>query len=64
MLEKCRKELSTGDLSDVIRNKFLDMVLIVEDRLRDEMRDIRHFSKETKALSDFSLSEANTYKVD
>jgi len=48
MLEKYRKELSTRDLSDVSTNKLLDMALIVEDRLREEMKDIRHYSKETK----------------
>jgi len=47
MLEKYRKELSIRDLSDVSTNKLLDMALIVEDRLREEMKDIRHYSKET-----------------
>jgi len=47
MLEKYRKELSIRDLSDVTTNKLLDMALIVEDRLREEMKDIRHYSKET-----------------
>jgi len=47
MLEKYRKELTQRDLSDVSTNKLLDMALIVEDRLREEMKDIRHYSKET-----------------
>ncbi len=48
MLEKYRKELGNRDLSDVSTNKLLDMALIVEDRLREEIKDIRHYSKETK----------------
>jgi len=47
MLKMYRKELSIRDLSDVSTNKLLDMALIVEDRLREEMKDIRHYSKET-----------------
>jgi len=47
MLEKYRKELTQRDLSDVSTNKLLDMALIVEDRLREEMKAIRHYSKET-----------------
>jgi len=48
MLEKYRKELSNRDLSDVSTNKLLDMALIIEDRLREEIKHISHFSKETK----------------
>ena len=47
MLKMYRKELSIRDLSDVSTNKLLDMALIVEDRLREEMKAIRHYSKET-----------------
>jgi len=48
MLERCRKELSNRDLKDVPSNKLLDMAVLVEDRLREEMKDIRHYSKETE----------------
>ena len=48
LLKKYRKELSTRDLSDVPTNKLLDMAVLVEDRLREEIKDIRHFSKETE----------------
>jgi len=47
MLKMYRKELTQRDLSDVSTNKLLDMALIVEDRLREEMKAIRHYSKET-----------------
>jgi len=67
MLEKYRKELSTRDLSDVSTNKLLDMALIVEDRLREEMKDIRHYSKETK-VSGLELAfpdvPQNTWQVE
>jgi len=67
MLEKYRKELSIRDLSDVSTNKLLDMALIVEDRLREEMKDIRHYSKETK-VSGLELAfpdvPQNTWQVE
>ena len=60
MIEKYRKELSTRDLSDVSTNKLLDMAVLVEDRLREEVKEISHFSKETKSTADFSLSDYDT----
>jgi len=60
MLEKCRKELSNRDLKDVPSNKLLDMAVLVEDRLREEIKDISHFSKETKSIGDFSFSDCDT----
>jgi len=67
MLEKYRKELTQRDLSDVSTNKLLDMALIVEDRLREEMKDIRHYSKETK-VSGLELAfpdvPQNTWQVE
>jgi len=66
MLEKCRKELSNRDLSDVPSNKLLDMAVLVEDRLREEMKDIRHYSKETDIQGyDFDVKvPVDTWKVD
>jgi len=68
LLKKYRKELSTRDLEDVSTNKLLDMTVLVEDRLREEMKEISHFSKETKSTADFSLSDydtpVDTWKVD
>jgi len=67
MLEKYRKELSTRDLADVATNKLLDMTLTVEDRLREEMKTITHFSEETK-VKGLELMNPNvplwTYEVD
>ncbi len=62
MLEKCRKELSNRDLKDVPSNKLLDMAVLVEDRLREEMKDIRHYSKET--VTDFNFSSLSELPKD
>ncbi len=68
MIEQYRKELSTRDLSDVSTNKLFDMALIIQDRLREEIKDISHFSKETKSTAGFSLSDydtpVDTWKID
>jgi len=68
MIEQYRKELSTRDLEDVPTSKLFDMALIIQDRLREEIKDISHFSKETKSTADFSLSDydtpVDTWKVD
>jgi len=67
MLEKYRKELTQRDLSDVSTNKLLDMALIVEDRLREEMKTISYYSKEMVEGYDFSSlskSPKDTWYVD
>jgi len=66
LLKKYRKELSTRDLEDVPSNKLLDMAVLVEDRLREEIKDIRHYSKETDIQGyDFDVKvPVNTWHVD
>ncbi len=66
MIEQYRKELSTRDLSDVSTNKLFDMALIIQDRLREEIKDISPFSKETDIQGyDFDVKvPVNTWHVD
>jgi len=48
-LELIREALKEKDLKDVPATKLLDMALVLEDRIKGEMRDVSHASVETKA---------------
>jgi len=56
-LELIREALKEKDLKDVPATKLLDMALVLEDRIKGEMRDVSYASVETKASFEELIAE-------
>jgi len=60
-LKLIRDALKKSKLKDVPANKLLDMALVLEDRIKGEMRDVSHVSVETKASYEELLAAPPKY---
>jgi len=56
-LQLIRDALKKSELKNVPANKLLDMVLLLEDRIKGEMKDVSHALVETKPVLDEFTAE-------
>jgi len=63
-LELIREALKEKDLKDVPVTKLLDMALVLEGKIKAEMKDVSHGSVETKPSIDELMAEPPKYTWD
>jgi len=60
-LQLIRDALKKSELKDVSANKLLDMALLLEDKIKDEMKDVSHASIETKESFDALIAKPSKH---
>jgi len=55
ILEKAKKELKTRDLKDISSDKLLKMINNLEEKFKEEIKNIRCYSEETDKDSGFGI---------
>jgi len=56
VIEKAKKELKTRDFTDINSDKLLNMINNLEEKFKEEIKNITCYSEETEKVSGFDIS--------